>query len=181
MLSKIGVASRELINKMRDIVWSLNPGNETVLQWQSRMMAFAAMIFDPRNIAYDFSAEEKIKKMQLAPAQLKNIFLIYKEALNNIVKYADCKLVIINLSIQDNDFVMLIQDDGTGFNLPQPVAGQYNEEAKWAGGNGIKNMHARALDIRAVFSIHSKINEGTVVKLQVPLKKQQQETTEFGN
>ena len=97
VLSKIGLASRELIDKMSDIVWSLNPNNESFEQLQNRMMTFAAMILAPRNILYDFIADEELKKLQFTGEQRKNIFLIFKEALHNIVKYADCKTVNIAL------------------------------------------------------------------------------------
>ena len=85
VLSKIGLASRELIDKMSDIVWSLNPNNESFEQLQNRMMAFAAMMLAPRNIQYDFIADEELKKIQFTGEQRKNIFLIFKEALHNIV------------------------------------------------------------------------------------------------
>ena len=99
VLSKIGLASRELIDKMSDIVWSLNPNNENFEQLQNRMLAFAAMILAPRNILYDFIADEELKRLQLTSEQRKNIFLIFKEALYNIVKYADCKKCSITLSV----------------------------------------------------------------------------------
>ena len=63
VLSKIGIASRELIDKMSDIVWSLNPNNESFEQLQNRMMAFAALILAPQNILYDFIADDELKKM----------------------------------------------------------------------------------------------------------------------
>ena len=99
VLSKIGHASRELIDKMSDIVWSLNPNNENFEQLQNRMMAFAAMILATRNIQYDFIADEELKRIQLTGEQRKNIFLIFKEALHNIVKYADCKTARITFSV----------------------------------------------------------------------------------
>src|SRR5205814_6875956 len=114
VLAKIGLASRELIDRMSDIVWSLNPNNESFEQLQNRMMTFAAMILTPRNIFYDFTADEELKKLQLASEQRKNIFLIFKEALHNIVKYADCKTASIALSVKNNDVMMIIKDDGKG-------------------------------------------------------------------
>ena len=125
VLSKIGHASRELIDKMSDIVWSLNPNNESFEQLQNRMMAFAAMILATRNILYDFIADEELKRIQFTGEQRKNIFLIFKEALHNIVKYADCKTACITLSVNNNSLMMTIKDDGKGFDVSQ-IADGYN-------------------------------------------------------
>lgn len=165
MLSKIGHASRELIDKMSDIVWSLNPHNENFEQLQNRMMAFAAMILATRNILYDFVIDEEIKRIQFSGEQLKNIFLIYKEALHNIVKYADCKTASIILSVNNNTLMMLIKDDGKGFYLSKIASNGLITNGESLGGNGIKNMYARAYDIKAELCIHSKINEGTSIQL----------------
>ncbi len=165
VLSKIGLASRELIDKMSDIVWSLNPNNESFEQLQNRMMAFAAMILAPRNIGYEFIADEELKKIQFTNEQRKNIFLIFKEALHNIVKYADCKTAGITLSVQRNNLMMIIQDDGKGFDASQTTSGEINIPGEHLGGNGIKNMNARAGNIKAKLCINSKIKEGTTVQL----------------
>ena len=167
VLSKIGFASRELIDKMSDIVWSLNPGNENFEQLQNRMLAFAAMILTPRNILYDFILDEELKKMQLTSEQSKNIFLIFKEALYNMVKYSDCKKADITISAQKNDLMMIIKDDGKGFNTFRPTANEIIPSGEYVGGNGIKNMQARADDMNATLCINSKINEGTTVQLTV--------------
>jgi signal transduction histidine kinase len=169
VLSKIGHASRELIDKMSDIVWSLNPNNESFEQLQNRMIAFAAMILATRNILYDFIADEELKRIQFTGEQRKNIFLIFKEALHNIVKYADCKAASIALSVKNNDVMMIIKDDGKGFDTSQIDITQISAEGKHLGGNGIKNMNARADDMNAKLCIHSKINEGTTIRLTLQL------------
>lgn len=169
VLSKIGFTSRELIDKMSDIVWSLNPSNEGFEQLQNRMMAFAAMMLAPRNIQYDFMMKEALKKLQFTGEQRKNIFLIFKEALYNIVKYADCKTVSIKLIEQNSDLIMIIQDDGKGFDVSQTNLSEALPPGEYLGGNGIQNMHARADVMNAILCIHSKISEGTTIQLTVHL------------
>lgn len=169
VLSKIGIASRELIDKMSDIVWSLNPNNESFGQLQNRMMAFAALILAPQNILYDFIADDELKKLQFNGGQPKNIFLIFKEALHNIVKYADCNTVHITLSVQNNDLTMIIQDNGKGFDVSKYTSNAIGTAGEYLGGNGITNMTARASDINAKICISSKMNEGTTVQLTVHL------------
>jgi signal transduction histidine kinase len=132
------------------------------------MLAFAAMILAPRNIQYDFTAGDELKKMQFKGEQLKNIFLIFKEALHNIVKYANCKTVHIELSLKNNNLLMTVKDDGRGFDASQ-LTNEISKENEYLGGNGIKNMNVRADDLNADLCIHSTINEGTTVQLTLPV------------
>ncbi|MEO6637813.1 MAG: histidine kinase [Ginsengibacter sp.] len=159
-LSKIGIASRELIDKMSDIVWSLNPNNESFQQLQNRMQTFAAMILTPRGIHFHLDVEEETNKLKLTTEERKNIYLIYKEAIHNIVKYSECSRVVIRLNKEDGTFAMTVSDDGKGFRLNDtPV---YN-------GNGIKNMQARAADINASLDIHPILGEGTMIALKLKI------------
>lgn len=163
ILSKIGAASRELIEKMSDIVWSLNPDNETFEQLQNRMQAFAAMILTARNISFDFKSDDKLDTLVLSSEQRKNVFLIYKEAIHNIAKYAACATVIISISKSGNDLLLSIRDDGKGFDARAFEEGHgdaYN-------GSGLKNMKARAAEMKAFISIVSRVNEGTAVELKI--------------
>ncbi len=169
VLSKIGLASRELIDKMSDIVWSLNPNNDNFEQLQNRMVAFAAMMFATRNILYNFIVDAELKSVQFTGEQRKNIFLIFKEGLHNIVKYADCKTICITFSVNNKNLVMVIKDDGKGFDVSEGVANPIIAEGESLGGNGITNMHARANDINAKLCIQSKKNEGTTIQLTLPL------------
>jgi len=166
-ISKIGVASRELIEKMSDIVWSINPTNESFEQLQNRMQAFAAMTLTPRDIQNDFIVDDEVKKLQLSTEERKNIFLIFKEAIHNIVKYAECSKVEIRMSLQSNQLEVQIKDDGKGFEA-SPLRRLNDsgwEETPSLGGNGMKNMKARADDIGASLNVHSVKNGGTRIGL----------------
>ena len=161
VLQKIGNASRELIEKMSDIVWSLNPNNENFEQLKNRMMAFAAMMLTPKGILFEFEIDDKLKSTAIAPEQRKNIFLIYKEAINNIVKYAEATSVKVKVKVKENKLSLVIIDNGVGFDSLSFVEGRgeaYN-------GNGLKNMKARAEEIKALFNVSSRINEGVKIEL----------------
>lgn len=167
VLSKIGTASRELIEKMSDIVWSLNLNHENFQQLQHRMRGFATMILAPRNIVYDLNVDQNGKQIELTNAQTKNIFLIYKEALYNVVKYAACSAVHIYFRYDSKNLVMTITDNGKGFNLPvTAITGSSNNSL---GGNGIKNMFVRSEEILATLMIESQEDTGTTIRLAVPL------------
>ena len=159
-ISKIGVVSRELIDKMGDIVWSINPNNESFEQLQNRMQAFAAMMLTPHEIQFSFHSPGNGNSPVFSMQKRRNIYLIFKEAINNIVKYAECKTVNIDLSIRENNFCMLISDDGKGFDLFSNSV--FN-------GNGIKNMRSRSADMHAQLIIDSVIDKGTVIKVTLKL------------
>jgi signal transduction histidine kinase len=136
-------------------------------QLHNRMMAFAAMILAPRNIMYELVADEELKSIQLTSQQRKNIFLIFKEALYNVVKYANCKNVHVVITRQKNGLAMIIQDNGQGFDANRAFADGMPSKGEYLGGNGIKNMKTRADDMNAALHIDSKINEGTIIRLTV--------------
>ena len=87
----------------------------------------------------------------------KSFFLVYKEALNNAYKYSGAKNVTVEISKTNYTLKLLVEDDGVGFNL--------NEDRLKTGGNGLKNMKARAEEIKALFNVTSVINEGVKIEL----------------
>ncbi|MEP7264772.1 MAG: tetratricopeptide repeat protein [Bacteroidota bacterium] len=165
VLSKIGATSRELIEKMSDIVWSLNPDSENFEQMLNRMQAFAAMILTSRNISFEFKTDEQLKLLVLTSQQRKNIFLIFKESIYNIVKYAEANHVLVEIRKTNNKISMLIKDDGKGFDVGSFEDGRgdaYN-------GNGLKNIRTRADEISGNLLISSSAKDGTSVSLSISL------------
>jgi signal transduction histidine kinase/ligand-binding sensor domain-containing protein len=159
-LTKIGKTSRELIDKLNDIVWSLDSSKDNFVQLENRMKTFLAMTLTSQDLMYDFIVADEIETLQLTREQRKNIFLIFKEAVYNVVKYAECKKVQIILTMENKMFNMLIGDNGKGFDIN--LNNLYT-------GNGIKNMHSRARDMNATLIVDSKINEGTTILLRITL------------
>lgn len=157
VLNKISFASRDLIDKMSDIVWSLNPGNETVDQLKNRMIAFAAMILSPNGILSRFDFDDELLNLNLPPEKRKNLFLIFKEAIHNVVKHANAKNVLVTFKREGHGLVMEISDDGSGF---PPL-----KNGNGLGGNGLNNLKSRARDIGGEFSIENNENAGATVKI----------------
>ncbi len=158
VIDKIGTASRELIDKMSDIVWSINPGNDNFKNLSYRMHNYAASMLGPREIEFDFNINDELKA-SFNIKERKNIFLIFKECIYNISKYAECRQVNIILNKKNNFFQMKIQDDGRGFEMNK--SNTYN-------GNGIINIMARAAEIKAMLNITSTINTGTCIEIILP-------------
>jgi signal transduction histidine kinase len=122
-----------------------------------RMREFASEIFELKNIEYQFS-EKGTENLVLNADQRKNLFLIFKESINNAAKYSQATTVEINIEQQDQTLIMSIKDNGQGF-----------DEQKIKAGNGLRNLRERAKEINATLELRSTVGAGTEVNLNVPI------------
>jgi len=159
VLDKIGATSREMIENMHDIVWAVDPLNDSFDHVTERMKSYAADVAAANNIKLNFTEKDGLSSLKLSMTERKNLFLIFKEALYNSVKYSDCTniKVIISPGSKSYRLSMVISDNGKGFDI----------ETKAGKGNGLKNMKGRANEINASFSIHSDDSTGTVIKVSL--------------
>ena len=155
-LKKIHEHSGQILENMSDIVWTINPANDTLEKVIFKMREFAADILDPLNIEYLFQQEGDFHGTKLALQTRRDLYLIFKEAVNNAAKYSGCSKVVITVIAADRQVEVKISDDGAGFN---------KEEIKF--GNGLKNMEERAGRIGGNLSITSAPGKGTIVALRV--------------
>lgn len=156
VLEKIGASSREMLEKLNDIVWSINPENDHLDRMESRMRSFALMLLQPLGISYSFKFNTDGHRNILTMDQRRNVFLIYKEALHNIAKYASCKNVTIQFEVKDSRIRMEITDDGIGFQQNDATANN---------GNGMKSMRLRAQALKAGFDVITSPGSGTKIKI----------------
>lgn len=157
-LNKIAENSLRMMENMSDIVWSINPKNDSLEQVVFKMKEFAAEILEPKNIEYVFNIENNIQELKLDVEKRKNIFLIFKEAVNNAAKYSDGSKLTISLLIQHNKLHLSVEDNGKGFE-PRVVIR----------GNGLKNMEDRAVSMKGKMVQKSQPGTGTIIQLEVPL------------
>jgi signal transduction histidine kinase len=154
MLDKIGGSARTTINAMSDIVWIINPKNDTTENLVSRMKHYAAEMLGERNIQYTFDTNEEMKKLELNMQHRKNLYLIYKEAVHNAVKYSACSNIEIDFTATDHTISLSIHDNGKGFDTQNA-----------SDGNGLVNMKKRAEEISAHFEVCAAQAKGTHIKL----------------
>ena len=166
ILQKIGHVSRLMIERMSDIVWSISSKNDYLLSLADRMKGFCTMTLTPLGIHFTFDMNDAFTNNKLSMEKRKNMYLIFKEAIYNTVKYADCKRVAVTISVQKNHVSMIIEDDGKGFDI---------NNLKIQNGNGLRNLKERAAEISGTLHIFSEINQGTRIELNLS------ETTAFGN
>jgi ligand-binding sensor domain-containing protein/two-component sensor histidine kinase len=153
-LNMIGESSRKVIDAMSDIVWTINPENDSFENIILRMRSLAYNLFRAKDIEFTFKADETLNHLKLSLEKRRNFYLIFKEALNNLIKYSQAKRVQISLLHHSNAITLLIRDDGMGFDPTK----KYN-------GNGLTNIRNRANEINAQLSIESGDGIGTNIQL----------------
>jgi ligand-binding sensor domain-containing protein/signal transduction histidine kinase len=150
----IGAMSREIITTMSDIIWSIDSRNDSLGNLVDRMRDFAYNVLPIRDIAVNFSTEGLDEEKTIPINFRQNIFLIFKECINNAAKHSKANKVTICLNNSINSFEMKIHDDGSGFD-PSMVKN----------GNGLKNMKMRANRLDGILEINA--NSGVEITLKM--------------
>jgi signal transduction histidine kinase len=157
ILERMSSNAQETMDKMSDIVWMIKPGETEAGSLKQRMERFAYEICGSKNIAVNCQLDE-LEKLNLSIEQRKNIYLIFKEAINNAVKYSKTDKIEVSAAIQNSQLSLHIKDFGKGF-----------DSAIIKKGNGLDNIHKRAAELKGSLLIESNKNTGTVIHLTVPV------------
>jgi signal transduction histidine kinase len=112
---------------------------------------------EAKDIQLHFNVDSYTQKLLLNMEQRKNIYLIFKEAVNNAVKYSGCKNLFVSIKHHAGKLEMIIEDDGVGFE-PGAVT-----QVNLMGGNGLKSMKLRAKNIEGILNIDTQESRGTRV------------------
>ena len=112
-----------------DIIWSVNAKNDTLEEMLVRMRRFAAELFDSSNVHCKLEMQQTVPGKKLNMEQRRDVYLIYKESLNNIYKQANAQNVDVELKMNKNLLILTIHDDGKGFNPPTPHGAKWPEES----------------------------------------------------
>jgi signal transduction histidine kinase len=156
LLKKIADYATEIMNSMNDIVWNINTKNDAFEHIINRMREHAYQLFEAKGYSLHFEFDENLKRSKLSMENRREFYLIYKEALNNVAKYANGKTVWITLTLNQKLISLTIKDDGQGFDLANLKKG----------GNGLANMRFRAASLKGKITIISSPSEGTEIQLK---------------
>jgi len=160
---KIGT-SKQLVSKaiqdLRDLSKSMNTDNINSLGLLRSIEYELDMI---RKTGYETQFDITGDKIKMQPQKELIVFRIIQETLNNIIKHADAKKIIITAAYKPDSLELSIEDNGKGMDL-QPLNNEVNSDF----GLGIRNMHNRAKLIGADFNMQSSIGKGTVVRIIIP-------------
>lgn len=156
-LDKIAVSSRELVDNLQDIIWVLNPKNDTLENLSSYIREYALKFFEPFAIQVHFNYPEQFAPVKLSEEQRRNIYLTVKESFNNIAKHAWCNKVTVSITASGNEILLKISDDGKGFDI--------TSVRLFA--NGLKNMLNRIEQVGGTYAIVSEPGKGTVTRIKL--------------
>jgi two-component sensor histidine kinase len=167
-LEKISIASGEMISELNDTVWAINPRNDNMEVILQRMESLALPLLSSQDIRFHFSHDEAVRFVNLEMETRKNFYLVFKEAVNNVLKYASAKNLWISIQQKGKFINMRIRDDGKGFDLTKTSEG-YKSSDVFGGGNGLKNMQLRAKQMKGRLRIESAPGAGCTVNLTFPI------------
>jgi Histidine kinase/Y_Y_Y domain len=158
LLDKIKTNSEETISTIRDTVWAINPDNDSVDLLFEKMRSVAYQILTAEGITLNFVNKiEENKSLKMSMEQRRNVYLIFKEAINNIVKHAQATEVNVGIERKNNEIKLSINDNGKGF--------ETNNDFE---GNGLKNYQKRANEGFLSVSLSSEIGKGTAIEVLIP-------------
>ena len=155
-LEKINERSQRLLSNMSDIIWNINPNNDTLEEVMSRMREYATALLEAKQIDYTFDFPKTTMNCKLSMEVKNNMYLIFKEAVNNLSKYSGSSNANLSLIFDEKNIQLTIQDNGIGFNL---------DDITHSG--GLNNMRHRAEEIKGKISIISVYGKGTKVVFSV--------------
>jgi signal transduction histidine kinase len=168
-LAKITDVSNELVEAMSDIVWAINPKKDHLSDLAQRMRRFASDIFSSCGIKLSLRASDIDGDAQLGANVRREVFLIFKESVNNIARHSGCTEALVEFYSEGDRLVLKLSDNGKGFDpaLPEDTGHETRR-----GGNGLVSMRRRARELGGTFEISSSPGHGANIKLCVPLGQQ---------
>jgi len=168
-ITSITNVSNELVETMSDIVWAINPQKDHLSDLTLRMRRLASDLLSARRIALHFQAPAAEQSVPLGANLRREVFLIFKESLNNIVKHSACTKVGIEFQFDSEWLTLKLGDDGRGFDAAGPAEGEHPDPAGGRGGNGLSSMRRRARELGGEFDVTSRLGAGTAVTLRIPV------------
>jgi len=150
---KIGTTARGLVSSMSDIVWLVNPRRDSLYDLVSRLGDSFKETLNALKIEFKMENLESLKSIHLKMEYRQHLLLIFKEAINNSLKYSGCNEISLKVNLKGKRLDMLLVDDGTGFDIQDIQTG-----------NGLKNMKDRARSIGGTLTIRSSVKDGTGVE-----------------
>lgn len=158
-LNEICETSRQLTRTMEEIVWAQDPRHDSLDNMVSYICSFASDLLGVARIACRLDIPIELPVIPLEAEQRHELFLVFKEALNNIIKHSGASEVRISLRIEPDSIRLVVEDNGRGFD-----ANTLPEDR----GNGLNNMKNRLQHLGGSVGIHSEPGKGTRVEILQP-------------
>jgi ligand-binding sensor domain-containing protein/two-component sensor histidine kinase len=160
-----GIYLHRIVNEVQtsgealdDIVWSINPKNDSGEDLAARMRRYVAEVFETDHILCSMHVNDNISGIKLNMEKRRDLYMVFKEALNNILKHSQASVVNIELSVHDNKVMLQITDNGKGFDINQIT-----------NRNGLKNMKRRIQKWKGEHIVGSIPGKGTCLQVILPV------------
>lgn len=154
-LLKIKNISQQLNGQLNEMIWSVNPLNDTLQSMLGYIRQYAGELLEENTINYQINFPEHVPEIKISPDLRQNMYSITKEVLNNALKYSVCSEIKLDFTYNKNGmFIYSINDNGCGFDI--------NNIREF--GNGIKNIKQRANELGISVNIDSEKGKGTIFK-----------------
>jgi ligand-binding sensor domain-containing protein/signal transduction histidine kinase len=157
-LQAIAEIARESVASMSDIVWAINPQRDSLIDLTRKMRQHAEEVFVLRGIELKFSAPDTAPDLRIGVDVRRDLYLVFKEAVNNAARHSDCVRADVELRVEDARLILTISDNGRGFDPETRTEGA-----------GLLSMRRRAADLGGELSLESLIGAGSRVRLTIPL------------
>jgi signal transduction histidine kinase len=166
LLSRIYSTAREMTRALDEIVWAIDPRHDTLDSLVGYMGRFAQELLGAAGIRCRLDVPLEVPAWPLTAEIRHNLFLAFKETLNNTIKHAGATEVRISLDVRAHEFALTIRDDGRGFDRTQPPS---PSAERIAPGNGLRNIEQRIERIGGRCEISSRPGEGVAVSFVIPV------------
>jgi signal transduction histidine kinase len=157
---QISQTARDTSRMLDEIVWTVNPSNDTLDGLINYICKYAQEYFAVAGLRYRLDVPSQLPEADIAPDVRHNVFLAAKEAVTNVVRHAKATEVWLRLRLEHGKFILEIQDNGRG-----PSG---NEEKSTR--NGLRNMHKRMEDVGGSFTLTAVPEGGALARLTAPIK-----------
>ncbi len=156
MVQKIYADARQILESIDEIIWTINPGNDSLHRIALRLQEYAQPLMESRNILFSLVSDPALDDLPVSMGVRRNLYLIGKEAINNLVKYSQATHATVRFERGKDQIAVVIEDNGRGF-----------DPAQLSTRNGQASMQQRAEAIGGALTVQSAVGDGTRLKLVV--------------
>ena len=171
-LHRIYIATHEVTRAMDEIVWAVNPQHDTFESLVNYLHKFAQDFLEATSLRCRLDIPMQLPAWPMSVETRHNLFLAFKETLNNVVKHAQATEVRISLTVAAAGFTLVIEDNGRGFVLANAADGAEPQSSQLGHGDGLKNIKFRLKEVGGRCEITSVVGKGTRVAFVLPVKRE---------
>jgi signal transduction histidine kinase len=158
-LDQLSGTTRDMVTSLDEIVWAVNPRNDTIASLASYFGSYAQRLLDLASVSCGLDVAEDLSEHPIDPKFRQQLFLAFKESLTNVVRHAQATKVWLRISVENNSILVEVEDNGSGLDLRERAAGA----------DGIVNMQERLTALGGVCEIRTEPQKGTTVRFHAPL------------